>query len=47
MGNLTASLPYAAWMLTAAATHRPPSRRWLTAQAMTAILVQALLHSPW
>jgi hypothetical protein len=40
-------LPYAAWMLTATATRNPPSRRWLAAQAMTAILVQALFHSPW
>jgi hypothetical protein len=40
-------VPYAAW-LTAATALRPPSgRRWLTAQAMTAILLEALVHSPW
>ncbi|GAB2810237.1 hypothetical protein GCM10027176_13580 [Actinoallomurus bryophytorum] len=40
-------LPYAAWMLIAPAAHMPPGRRWLAAQAMTGILVQALIHSPW
>jgi hypothetical protein len=40
-------VPYAAWMLIAPAMHAPSGRRWLAAQAMTGILVQALIHSPW
>jgi hypothetical protein len=40
-------VPYAAWMLIAPAVHIPPGRRWLAAQTMTGILVQALIHSPW
>ncbi|MEU8804607.1 hypothetical protein [Spirillospora sp. NPDC048819] len=40
-------VPFAAWLLTAAALHRPPSRAWLAAQAATALAVQALIVSPW
>ena len=40
-------LPYAAWVLTAAAVHIPPARRWLAAQAALGIVLQALVLSPW
>lgn len=40
-------LPYAAWMVTAAATLRGPARGWLAAQAGTALLMQAVMGSPW
>ncbi|RFS83865.1 hypothetical protein D0T12_16775 [Actinomadura spongiicola] len=40
-------VPYAAWLMTAAALHRPPARAWLAAQAATAVTVQALVLSPW
>jgi fatty acid desaturase len=40
-------VPYAAWLTAATALRPPPGRRWLAAQAMTAILVEALVHSPW
>jgi hypothetical protein len=40
-------LPYAAWMTAAAAAHRAPARALLVAQAVTALLLQALVRSPW
>jgi hypothetical protein len=40
-------LPYAAWMTATAAVYRPPARRVLLAQAVTALLIQALVRSPW
>ncbi|KAB2346435.1 hypothetical protein [Actinomadura rudentiformis] len=40
-------VPYAAWMMVAAARHTPPSRGWLAAQAVTALLVQSLVLSEW
>jgi hypothetical protein len=40
-------VPYAAWLTAATALRPPPGRRWLTAQALTGILLQALVHSPW
>ncbi|WP_433337627.1 hypothetical protein [Spirillospora sp. CA-294931] len=40
-------LPYAAWVVVAAARHREPARGPLAAQAVTAVLVQALVLSPW
>jgi hypothetical protein len=40
-------LPYAAWLTAAAAVHRPPARRMLLVQAVTALLIQALVRSPW
>ncbi|MFG2246344.1 hypothetical protein [Spirillospora sp. NPDC048823] len=40
-------VPFAAWLLAAAALHRPPARAWLAAQAATALAVQALIVSPW
>ncbi|MEU8342764.1 hypothetical protein SAMN05443665_101312 [Actinomadura meyerae] len=40
-------LPFAVWPLAAAALHGPPARRWLAAQAVTALAVQALVASPW
>lgn len=40
-------VPYAAWLVTAAAVHRTPGRGWLAAQAATAITVQALVLSAW
>jgi hypothetical protein len=39
-------LPYAAWMTAGAAVH-PVRRRMLLAQVATAILIQALVKSPW
>ncbi|HEY0538783.1 MAG TPA: hypothetical protein VGD53_10440 [Actinoallomurus sp.] len=40
-------VPYAAWLTATTALWPAPSRRWLTAQAVTAIVVQAFVHSPW
>jgi hypothetical protein len=40
-------LPYAAWMTAAAAVHRAPARALLLAQAVIALLLQALVRSPW
>ncbi|GAA2584203.1 hypothetical protein SMC26_02685 [Actinomadura fulvescens] len=40
-------VPYAAWIVVAAARHTPPSRGWLAAQAVTALAVQALVLSEW
>jgi methylthioxylose transferase len=40
-------LPYAAWMTAAAAVYRPPARRALLVQAVIALLLQALVRSPW
>ncbi len=40
-------VPYAAWLTVTTALRPAPDRRWLTAQAVTAIVVQALVHSPW
>jgi len=40
-------VPYAAWLTVIAALRSPPGRRWLAAQAATAVVVQALVHSPW
>ncbi|MGH3388526.1 MAG: hypothetical protein ACRDOO_06580, partial [Actinomadura sp.] len=40
-------IPYAAWLTTAAARHRAPARGPLLAQAVTALVVEALVRSPW
>ena len=40
-------LPYAAWMTAGAAVHPAPARRMLLAQIVTALLIQALVRSPW
>ena len=40
-------LPYAAWMGTIAGFLRPPARGWLAAQAVTALVMQATMGSPW
>jgi hypothetical protein len=40
-------LPYAAWTTAAAAVHRARARGLLLAQAVTALLLQALVRSPW
>jgi hypothetical protein len=40
-------VPYAAWVVLAAAQHRPPARLWLAAQAAVALAVQSLVHSYW
>ncbi|MWK39754.1 hypothetical protein GEV43_41075 [Actinomadura sp. J1-007] len=40
-------IPYAMWIVVAAAPHRPPARTWLAAQALTALAVQALVLSEW
>ncbi|MFC5180665.1 hypothetical protein [Actinomadura harenae] len=40
-------LPFAAWLLPMASVLRAPARGWLAAQAVTAILVQALVLSEW
>lgn len=40
-------IPYAAWLTTAAAMHRAPARGPLLAQAVTALVVEALVRSPW
>ncbi|WP_433461311.1 hypothetical protein [Spirillospora sp. CA-128828] len=39
-------LPFAGWIMVAAAHHRRP-RAWLAAQAATGLAVQALVLSPW
>jgi hypothetical protein len=40
-------LPYAAWMLIATAVYRAPARTMLLAQAVTALVIEALVKSPW
>jgi hypothetical protein len=40
-------VPYAAWLTAATAVQPSLGRRWLAAQAVTGIVVQALIHSPW
>ncbi|MEV4252750.1 hypothetical protein AB0J52_06225 [Spirillospora sp. NPDC049652] len=40
-------LPFAAWLLPVASTLRTPARGWLAAQAISALLVQALVLSEW
>jgi hypothetical protein len=40
-------LPYAGWVLAAAALHRPPARRWLAAQALLGLALQGLTLSNW
>ncbi|MCP2337646.1 hypothetical protein [Actinomadura rupiterrae] len=40
-------LPFAAWLLPAASVLRAPARGWLSAQVLTALLVQALVLSEW
>lgn len=40
-------LPYAAWMAAGAAVHESRVRALLVAQAATALLLQALVRSPW
>ncbi|WP_395103628.1 hypothetical protein [Actinomadura sp. SCN-SB] len=40
-------VPYAAWVVLAAAHHRPPARAWLSAQAVLAVGVQMLVQSHW
>ncbi|TDE33931.1 hypothetical protein [Actinomadura sp. 6K520] len=40
-------VPYAAWVVVAAAQHKPPARLWLSAQAVLALTLQALILSPW
>jgi hypothetical protein len=40
-------VPYAAWLTVATALRPPPGRRWLAAQAVTGIVIQGLVHSPW
>jgi hypothetical protein len=40
-------VPFAAWIVIAAAQHKPPARAWLSAQAVLTLAVQALVLSPW
>lgn len=40
-------LPYAAWMTIATAIYRAPARTMLLIQAVTALLIEALVRSPW
>ncbi|MFB4318267.1 hypothetical protein [Actinomadura sp. 21ATH] len=40
-------IPYAAWIVLAAARHAPPARGWLAAQAAVTLGVQALVLSHW
>jgi hypothetical protein len=40
-------VPYAMWVITATALHRPPARGWLAAQAVTGLALQAFIASPW
>jgi hypothetical protein len=40
-------IPYAAWVITVTALHRPPARTLLLAQTVTALAVEALVRSPW
>ncbi|XRQ08225.1 hypothetical protein ACN3XK_68955, partial [Actinomadura welshii] len=40
-------LPYAAWVIAAAAHHKPPARPWLSAQTTLTLTLQALILSPW
>jgi hypothetical protein len=40
-------VPYAAWLTVATALRPSLGRRWLAAQAVTALVIQGLIHSPW
>ncbi|MEV5710490.1 hypothetical protein [Actinoallomurus sp. NPDC052274] len=40
-------IPYAAWVVTVTAVHRPPGRTMLLAQTATALVIEALVRSPW
>jgi hypothetical protein len=40
-------IPYAAWVVTVAAVHRPPARTMLLAQTVTALVIEAFVRSPW
>ncbi|WP_345433458.1 hypothetical protein [Actinoallomurus vinaceus] len=40
-------IPYAAWVVTVTAVHRPPARAMLLGQTATALLIEALARSPW
>jgi hypothetical protein len=40
-------LPYAGWVLAAAALHRLPARRWLAGQALIGLAIQGLTLSNW
>ena len=40
-------LPYAVWMAAAGAVYKTPARGLLLAQVATALLIQALVRSPW
>jgi hypothetical protein len=40
-------LPYAGWVLAAAALHRLPARRWLAGQALIGLALQGLTMSNW
>jgi hypothetical protein len=40
-------IPYAVWVIAANAVHRRPARALLLAQAVTALVIEALVRSPW
>ncbi|MGI5231836.1 hypothetical protein [Actinoallomurus sp. CA-142502] len=40
-------IPYAAWVVAVAAVHRPPARTMLLAQAVTGLVIEAVVRSPW
>jgi hypothetical protein len=40
-------VPYAAWLTVTTALRPSLGRRWLAAQAVTALVIQGLVHSPW
>jgi hypothetical protein len=40
-------IPYAAWVVTVTAVHRPPARTMLLAQTVTALVIEAFVRSPW
>ncbi|GAB3959843.1 glycosyltransferase family 39 protein [Actinoallomurus acanthiterrae] len=40
-------IPYAAWVVTVTAVHRPPARTMLLAQTATALVIEAVARSPW
>ncbi|MEV0406837.1 hypothetical protein [Actinoallomurus sp. NPDC050550] len=40
-------IPYAAWVVTVTAVHRPPARTMLLAQTVIALVIEALTRSPW
>ncbi|MEV5749871.1 hypothetical protein AB0L00_18785 [Actinoallomurus sp. NPDC052308] len=40
-------IPYAAWVVTVTAVHRPPGRTMLLAQTVTALVIEAFVRSPW